>query len=102
MDDSFLDAHLCCIHVIPQEYVEIFEYLQYNKFPTKFNDKQKHRLIFKAMPYNIIVDMLYKKGNDGVLGHCITSSKIPLILKEYHDNMVGGHFSRDANVRKIL
>lgn len=45
----------------------IIEYLQNNKFPTYFDDKQKHRLTFKAMPCTIITDSLYKRGKDNVL-----------------------------------
>ena len=54
------------------------------------------------MSYTIIVDILYKQGKDGVLHRFVTSSKIPLILKECHDNMAGGHFVGDVTVRKIL
>lgn len=67
-----------------------------------FNNKQKCGLVFKAMPYTIIVNTLYKQGKNGVLRCCVTSSKIPLILREYHDNMAGGHFIGDIIVRKIL
>lgn len=90
------------IDVIPREYAEIIEYLQHNKFPPDFTAKQQRRLVFKAMPYTIIADTLYKKGKDGVLRRCVTSSEIPLILKECHDNMAGGHFAGDVTARKIL
>ena len=61
IDDSFPDAQLFYIDVIPREYAEIIEYLQHNKFPPDYNDKQKRRIAFKAMPYTIIGDTLYKK-----------------------------------------
>ena len=41
IDDSFLDAQLSYIDVIPREYAKIIKYLHNNKFPTDFNDKQK-------------------------------------------------------------
>ena len=102
IDDSFPDAQLFYIDVIPREYVEIFEYLQYNKFPPDYNDKQKCRIAFKAKSYTIIGDTLYKKWKDDVLRRCVTSSEIPLILKECHNNMAGGHFTGDITARKIL
>ena len=102
IDDSFPDAQLFYIDVIPHEYAKIIEYLHSNKFPTDFNEKQKRQLVFKAMPYTIIADTLYKKGKDEVLRRCVTSSEIPLILKECHDNMAGDHFAGDVTARKIL
>ena len=54
------------------------------------------------MPYTIIADTLYKKGKNGILRCCVTSSKIPLILKECHNNNAGGHFAGDVTARKIL
>lgn len=88
IDDSFSDAQLFYIDMIPYEYSKTIEYLQ-----TYFNDKQKSRLVFKAMPYTIIVDTLYKQEKYGVLRRCVTSSKIPLLLKVFYDNMVEGHFT---------
>lgn len=73
-----------------------------NKFLTKFNDKQKRQLIFKPMSYTIIVDTLYEKRKNDILRWCIISSKIPFILKECHDDMVGGYFAGDVTARKIL
>ena len=49
IDDSFPDAQLFYIDVIPPEYAEIIDYLQSNKFPPDYTDKQKQRLTFKAM-----------------------------------------------------
>ena len=54
------------------------------------------------MPYTIIADTLYKKEKNGILRRCVTSSEIPLILKECHDNRAGGHFAGDVTARKIL
>ena len=96
IDDSFPDAQLFCIDVIPREYAKIIEYLQNNKFPINFNNKQKRRLAFKAMSYTIIADTLYKKRKDEVLRRCVTSSEISLILKKCHDNMARGHSTGDV------
>ena len=88
--------------MIPREYAEIIEYLQNNKFPTNFNNKQKHRLAFKAMAYTIIADTLYIYIKDEVLRRCVTSSEILLILKECHDNMARGHSTGDVTARIFL
>ena len=102
IDDSIPDAQLFFIDIIPPEYAEIINYLQSNTFPEGYNDKQKQRLAYKAGPYTIIANTLYKQGKDGVLRRCVTSSEIPQTLKECHDNPAGGHFAGDVTARKIL
>jgi transposase InsO family protein len=102
IDDSFPDAQLFFVDIIPPEYAEIINYLQTNTFPEGYTDKQKRRLAYRAGPYTIIANTLYKQGKDGVLRRCVTSSEIPQILKECHDNPAGGHFAGDVTARKIL
>ena len=36
-------------------------------FPVDYSDKQKQRLVFKAQPYTMIGEVLYKKGKDEIL-----------------------------------
>lgn len=57
------------------------KYLQNIKFRTNFNDKQKHWLDFKVMPYTIIAGTYYKKRKDGILCHCVTCLEIPFNFK---------------------
>ena len=83
-DCSFID-------VIPLEYVEIVNYLQSNTFPKDYSVKQEQRLAFKAGPYTIIANTLYKQGKDDVLRKCVTSYEIPQILKDCYDNPVNAY-----------
>lgn len=67
-----------------------------------FNGKQKGHMTFKIKSCAIIAATLYKKGNNNVSCHCLTSSEILLILKECHDNMARGHFARDIIAAMFL
>lgn len=89
------------IDVILQKYAEITNYLQSNIFLEEYSTKQKQRLAFKAGPYTIIANTLYKQGKDCVLRRCVTGSEVPQILKECHDNPAGGHFVGDVTARKV-
>jgi hypothetical protein len=102
IDDSFPDADLFFIDKVSPEYAEIINYLQTNTFPEGLSKKQQQRLIFKAAPYSIIADTLYKKGKDGVLRRCIMNSEVPLILQGCHSDPAGGHFAGNVTARKVL
>ena len=40
----------------------------------------------------MIGQVLYKKGKVEVLRQCINPNEVPLILKDCHDDICGGHF----------
>lgn len=65
-------------------------------------EKQNKRLIFKAEPYTMISETLYKKGKDRVLQRCIHPTEVPLILKGCHDDSCGDHFDGMATGGKVL
>lgn len=47
IDNSFLDAQVFYIDVIPKEYEKVIKYLQNNKSPPDYSKKQQRRLILK-------------------------------------------------------
>ena len=102
IDDSFADVDLFFIDKVSPEYAEIIDYLQTNTFPKGLFEKQQQRLVFRAAPYSIIADTLYKKNKDGVLRRCIMSSEIPSILQGCHSDPAGGHFASNVIARKVL
>ena len=102
IDDAFPDAHLFNVDIIPPEYADVIYYLIKGTFPADYSDKQKQRLVFKAQPYTMIGEVLYKKGKDEILRRCINPSEVPLILKGRHDDICGGHFAGMVTVQKIL
>ena len=102
IDDAFLDAYLFNVDVIPPEYADVIYYLTKGAFLADFSDKQKQRLVFKAQPYTMIGEVLYKKGKDEILRRCINPSEVPLILKGCHDDICGGHFAGMVTAQKNL
>lgn len=56
----------------------------------------------KATKYVIFDDLLYKKGLDGTFLHCVDRSLQESLLKTFHDEACGGHFSCTVTAYKIL
>ena len=102
IDDNFPDAHILNIDIIPAEYADVIHYLSTNTFPQDYTEKAKQKLIYKAQPYTMIANVLYKKGKDGILRRCINPSEVPLILKGCHDDVCGGHFAGMVTAQKAL
>ena len=102
IDNAFPDAHLFNVDIIPPEYANVIYYLTKGVFFADYSDKQKQRLVFKAQPYTMIGEVLYKKGKDEILRRCINSSEVPLILKGCHDDICGDHFTGMVIAQKVL
>ena len=50
----------------------------------------------------VIVGQLYKMGIDQVMHRCVRSHEQEVVLKEAHQGVCGGHFSRETTSRKIF
>jgi hypothetical protein len=61
INDSFPDAHLFNIEIIPAEYANVIHYLSTSTFSLEYNDKQKQRLAHKALPYTLIAKIYTKR-----------------------------------------
>ena len=102
IDDAFSNAHLFNFDIIPSEYADVIYYLTIGTFLTNYSDKQKQRLVFKAQPYTMIKEVLYKKDKDEILRRCINLNEVPLILKGCHDDICDGHFVGMVTAQKAL
>jgi transposase InsO family protein len=102
IDDNFPDAHIFQVDVIPVEYADVIHYLSTNTFPLEYSEKQKQRLTYKAQPYTLIANVLYKKGKDGILRRCINPSEVSAILEGCHNDVCGGHFAGMVTAQKAL
>ena len=78
--DALPDANLFAVDVITKEYVDLIHYLTHQTFPHSFTEAMKKHLILKTAPYTMIGGVLYKKGRDEVLRHCIFQSEVETIL----------------------
>jgi hypothetical protein len=43
--------------------------------------------------YQIIAGHLYKIGTDNILRRCVLEHEWPMVLVEYHEGIVGGHYA---------
>ena len=102
INDSFPDAHIFHVDVIPIEYAEVIHYLTTGEFPQTYTEKQKQQLAYKAQPYTMVADVLYKQGKDGILRRCINPSEVSLILEGCHEGACGGHFAGQITAHKAL
>ena len=81
---------------------DIKHFLLTGECPGHLDKVQRHRLVAKVIPYQLIGDDLYHKGKDLVLRKVPTRNEIIRILKSCHDEVCGGHFAQDITSRKIL
>ncbi|MCO5603194.1 hypothetical protein L7F22_057341 [Adiantum nelumboides] len=86
-----------------QETMEnILYFLETGECPKHLERVQRHRLVRKALSYQLIGEHLYHKGKDLVLRRVPLVKEIEKILMSCHDGVCGGHFSQEITSRKIL
>lgn len=76
-------------------------YLTYGDCLEHLYAKEKRNLRLKAAKYVIFNDVLYKRGLDGTFLRCIDKSLQESLLKTFHDEAYGGHFSSTVTAYKI-
>ena len=65
--------------------------------------KETHkRLAYRAIPFQLVQEKLYRQGKDSRLRQVISDSQAQLILQELHKGNAGSHFSQNITVRKVL
>ncbi|MCO5607838.1 hypothetical protein L7F22_062039 [Adiantum nelumboides] len=81
---------------------DILYILETGECPNHLERVQRHRLVRKALSYQLIVEYLYHKGKDLVLRRVPLVKEIETILMSCHDGVCGGHFAQEITSRKIL
>ncbi|MCO5584556.1 hypothetical protein L7F22_038484 [Adiantum nelumboides] len=81
---------------------DILYFLEIGECPKHLERVQRHRLVRKALSYQLIGDHLYHKGKDLVLRRVPIVKEIEKILMSCHDGVCGGHFAQEITSRKIL
>jgi hypothetical protein len=56
----------------------------------------------KATYYQLIAGNLYKMGTDGIFRCYVLENEIPMIIKEVHDGIVGGHYAGRESEQNIF
>ncbi|MCO5601042.1 hypothetical protein L7F22_055159 [Adiantum nelumboides] len=81
---------------------DILYFLETGECPKHLERVQRHRLVRKALSYQLIGEQLYHKGKDLVLRRVPLVKEIEKILMSCHDGLCGGHFAQEITSRKIL
>ncbi|MCO5562179.1 hypothetical protein L7F22_015805 [Adiantum nelumboides] len=81
---------------------DILYFLETGECPKHLERVQRHRLVRKALSYQLIWEYLYHKGKDLVLRRVPLVKEIEKILMSCHDGVCGGHFAQEITSRKIL
>lgn len=77
-------------------------YLTYGDCSDHLSSREKHNLRSKVVKYIIFDDILYKKGLDGTFLRCVDKPYQEALLKTFHSEACGGHFSSTVTAYKIL
>jgi hypothetical protein len=56
----------------------------------------------RVATFSLIAGHLYKMALDEILRRCVMEENRPLILAEYHEGIVGGHYEGKATAQKVL
>ncbi|MCO5600760.1 hypothetical protein L7F22_054875 [Adiantum nelumboides] len=81
---------------------DILYFLETGECPKHLERVQRHRLVRKALSYQLIGEYLYHKGKDLVLRRVPLVKEIEKILMSCHDGVCGVHFAQEITSRKIL
>jgi hypothetical protein len=68
------------------------QFLSIGLAPSDYTIIQKKQLVVCATNFSLIARQLYKMGPDEILRRCVMEAKIPLILRESHEGIEGGHY----------
>ncbi|MCO5603894.1 hypothetical protein L7F22_058048 [Adiantum nelumboides] len=81
---------------------DILYFLETGECPKHLERVQRHRLVRKALSYQLIGEHLYHNGKDLVLRRVPLVKEIEKILMSCHDGVCGEHFAQEITSRKIL
>ncbi|XP_059064237.1 uncharacterized protein LOC131856454 [Cryptomeria japonica] len=83
-------------------FTNVAYYLTYGDCPNHISPREKRNLRLKAAKYVISHNILYKKGLDGTFLRCVDKPHQEALLKTFHNEACGGHFSSTITTYKIL
>ncbi|MCO5548579.1 hypothetical protein L7F22_002039 [Adiantum nelumboides] len=81
---------------------DILYFLETDECPKHLERAQWHRLVRKALRYQLIGEHLYHKGKALALRRVPFVQEIERILMSCHDGVCGGHFAQEITSKKIL
>jgi len=64
--------------------------------------QQKQRLVKKVEPFTHKNGKLYKMGQDNKLWRSLTTTKTQMVMKDLHEEPLGGYFAFEIIKRRLL
>jgi len=102
LEDNFPNAQLFSVHIVDEYFADIIEFLSTRFSPKEFSTAQKKNLMVRAANYQLIVGHLYKLCADKILRRCVMEHEITIILKEAHEEIIGGNYAGKDIVHRIM
>ena len=89
--DDLPDDFLFIISTEDPWYRDILLYLRTQKFMAHLNHEDRQRIQHQSIHHLLIGDVLYRRGIDTILHHCLTHDEVETILNNCHSGAYGGH-----------
>lgn len=83
-------------------YSNIWQYLKHGTLPAHLSNKKEREIFLKALSYQLIHGVIFRKHHNGVLLRCLEPRDTKWLLKYLHDGPIGGHFISDTNFHKVM
>ena len=90
------------IEVTDNWYDEMLGFLTKGMFPEAMGKERKKKIALRSRTFQVIAGVLYKRGIDQVVKRCVPDFEQRIVLKEAHQGIAGGHFSREITGKKIF
>ncbi len=81
-------------------YKDTYLYLE-TLIVEKDSTRDRCRIRKLASRYFLENDTLYYRDADGIAKQCLIREEAYLVVKEFHDGALGGHFGRDLTIKRI-
>jgi len=78
------------------------QYLEHNTIPSHFSIRQKRPLRLKALAYQLVHEVIYRKHSKRVLLRCLEAHELEVVLQDLHDRPTGGHFLGNTTAHKVM
>ena len=96
---SFVNA----LETVASEWYDHIIFFLHNVFsPETLDTKKRRALRLKLAPYQLINDVLFRNNYYGVFLRFLEKDQTNEFMFQFHAGPVGGHFSGDTTVHKII
>eukprot|EP00253_Pinus_taeda_P025733 PITA_25733 len=102
VEDQFLDEHLFVVVVQTPWYADVANYLAVGKLPKHLTPNEQKHIVQRSTRFSWIGGYLLHTGADIHIRRCVREDENFDILKVFHDQPRGGHFTDHRTRHKVL